>query len=48
LGLPATRFLLSLLSIRKNQRKENKVKKEIKLERSDEGKGMKDVLFISG
>jgi hypothetical protein len=48
LGLPTTRFLLPLLSIRENQKKESKVKEEIKLERSDEGKGTKDLLFISG
>jgi hypothetical protein len=48
LGLPATHCLLSLLPIVKNQRKESKTKEGIKLEKSDEEKGRKDLLFISG
>jgi hypothetical protein len=48
LGLPAARFLLSLLSITENQKKESRTKKEIKMKRSGEGKRMKGLLFISG
>jgi hypothetical protein len=48
LGLPTARFLLSLLSIRENQKKENRTKKVIKMKRSDEGKRMNRLLFISG
>ncbi|KAK2392508.1 hypothetical protein QL285_065860 [Trifolium repens] len=48
LGLPTARFLLSLISITENQKKESRTKKEIKMKRSDEGKRMKGLLFISG
>jgi hypothetical protein len=47
LGFPTARFLLSLLSIKKNQKKkrENRTMKVIKMKRSDEGKRMKKIVI---